>query len=60
MTVPVYYNDTQRETIKTAARNARLNVKALIIEPIAAAMSWCLDNEKALTVGEDVGIRFWK
>ncbi|KNB41505.1 chaperone HSP70, partial [Blastocystis sp. subtype 4] len=54
LTVPVYYNDHQREAIKTAARNAGMNVKELIIEPIAAVMSWCLNNERTLTVGEEV------
>ena len=52
VTVPANYKDNQREAIKDAARDAGLNVKAIIIEPTAAAMSWCFDNEKELVQGE--------
>ena len=48
LTVPAYFNDNQREAIKTAARTSGLNVKALILEPIATVMSWYLGHEKTL------------
>ena len=52
VTVPANYKDHQREAIKAAARDAGLTVNAIVIEPTAAAMSWCLDHEKSLSVGE--------
>lgn len=54
VTVPANYKDNQREAIKDAAREAGLNVKSIIIEPTAAAMSWCFDHEKELVEGENM------
>jgi len=46
ITVPAYFNFTQREATKDAARLAGLNVLRLINEPTAASMAYGLDNKK--------------
>ena len=49
ITVPAYFNDSQRQATKDAGRIAGLEVKRIINEPTAAALSYGLDkknNEK--------------
>src|SRR5438128_1659029 len=47
ITVPAYFNDSQRQATKDAGRIAGLDVKRIINEPTAAALAFCLDkNEK--------------
>ncbi|WP_148409218.1 molecular chaperone DnaK [Murimonas intestini] len=44
ITVPAYFNDAQRQATKDAGRIAGLNVRRIINEPTAAALSYGLDN----------------
>jgi molecular chaperone DnaK len=46
ITVPAYFSDSQRQATKDAGRIAGLEVKRIINEPTAAALSYGLDNEK--------------
>ena len=46
ITVPAYFSDAQRQATKDAGRIAGLDVKRIINEPTAAALSYGLDNEK--------------
>ena len=48
ITVPAYFNDTQRKATKAAGELAGLQVKRLLTEPTAAALAYGLE-----TVGED-------
>ncbi|CAC5424714.1 HSPA5 [Mytilus coruscus] len=45
VTVPAYFNDAQRQATKDAGRIAGLNVKRIINEPTAAAISYGLNKE---------------
>lgn len=45
ITVPAYFNDTQRQATKDAGRIAGLDVKRIINEPTAAALAYGLDKE---------------
>ena len=45
ITVPAYFNDAQRQATKDAGKIAGLDVKRIITEPTAAALSYGLDNE---------------
>jgi molecular chaperone DnaK len=45
ITVPAYFNDSQRQATKDAGRIAGLNVKRIINEPTAAALAYGLDKE---------------
>ncbi|MCI5623076.1 molecular chaperone DnaK [Anaerostipes sp.] len=45
ITVPAYFNDAQRQAAKDAGKIAGLDVKRIINEPTAAALSYGLDNE---------------
>ena len=45
ITVPAYFSDSQRQATKDAGRIAGLDVKRIINEPTAAALSYGLDNE---------------
>lgn len=47
ITVPAYFNDSQRQATKDAGRIAGLNVKRIINEPTAAAMAYGLDKKTA-------------
>ncbi|MCQ2497959.1 MAG: molecular chaperone DnaK [Lachnospiraceae bacterium] len=47
ITVPAYFNDTQRQATKDAGRIAGLNVKRIINEPTSAALAYGLDNGAA-------------
>src|SRR6187402_1251221 len=45
ITVPAYFNDSQRQATKDAGRVAGLNVKRIINEPTAAALAYGLDKD---------------
>ena len=49
ISVPAYFNDTQRKATKNAAELAGLKVKRLISEPTAAALSYGLHQENLQT-----------
>src|SRR5437879_9292979 len=46
ITVPAYFNDSQRQATKDAGRIAGLDVKRMINEPTAAALAYGLDKTK--------------
>ena len=46
ITVPAYFNDSQRQATKDAGRIAGLNVKRIINEPTAAALAYGLDKKR--------------
>ena len=46
ITVPAYFTDGQRQATKDAGKIAGLDVKRIINEPTAAALSYGLDNEQ--------------
>lgn len=46
ITVPAYFNDSQRQASKDAGRIAGLDVKRIINEPTAAALAYGLDKAK--------------
>ncbi|HCA7639807.1 TPA: molecular chaperone DnaK, partial [Pseudomonas aeruginosa] len=46
ITVPAYFNDSQRQATKDAGRIAGLDVKRIINEPTAAALAYGLDKAK--------------
>ena len=45
ITVPAYFNDSQRQATKDAGRIAGLDVKRIINEPTAAALAYGMDKE---------------
>ena len=51
ITVPAYFNDSQRQATKEAGEIAGLNVKRIINEPTAAALAYGLDKK-----GKDITI----
>jgi molecular chaperone DnaK len=46
ITVPAYFNDSQRQATKDAGKIAGLNVRRIINEPTAAALAYGLDKKK--------------
>ena len=46
ITVPAYFNDTQRQATKDAGKIAGLNVRRIINEPTAASLAYGLDKKK--------------
>ncbi|MFT7389027.1 MAG: molecular chaperone DnaK [Candidatus Endobugula sp.] len=46
ITVPAYFNDSQRQATKDAGKIAGLEVKRIINEPTAAALAYGMDKEK--------------
>ncbi|MEU8384979.1 Hsp70 family protein, partial [Streptosporangium sp. NPDC048865] len=50
ITVPAYFNDSQRQATKDAGRIAGLNVLRIINEPTAAALAYGLDRRESETV----------
>lgn len=46
ITVPAYFNDSQRQATKDAGRIAGLDVKRIINEPTAAALAYGMDKRK--------------
>jgi molecular chaperone DnaK len=49
VTVPAYFNDSQRAATKRAAEMAGLKVERILNEPTAAALAYGLDKKKDLT-----------
>ena len=47
ITVPAYFNDSQRQSTKDAGKIAGLDVKRIINEPTAAALAYGLDKKKS-------------
>ena len=47
VTVPAYFNDSQRQATKDAGSIAHLNVLRIINEPTAAAIAYGLDKKNA-------------
>jgi molecular chaperone DnaK len=50
ITVPAYFNDSQRQATKDAGRIAGLDVKRIINEPTAAALAYGMDKKKGDSV----------
>ena len=50
ITVPAYFNDSQRQATKEAGEIAGLNVLRIINEPTAAALAYGLDKKKDETI----------
>jgi molecular chaperone DnaK len=46
ITVPAYFDDTQRQATKDAGRIAGLDVKRIVNEPTASALAYGLDKQK--------------
>ncbi|HSG30626.1 MAG TPA: molecular chaperone DnaK, partial [Thermodesulfobacteriota bacterium] len=56
ITVPAYFNDSQRQATKDAGKIAGLEVKRIINEPTAAALSYGFDKKKeGMVVVYDLG-----
>ena len=50
ITVPAYFNDSQRQATKNAGKIAGLDVERIINEPTAAALAYGLDKDNSETV----------
>lgn len=50
ITVPAYFNDSQRQATKNAGKIAGFNVKRIINEPTASALAYGLDKKKDETI----------
>ncbi len=50
ITVPAYFNDSQRQATKDAGKIAGLDVKRIINEPTAAALAYGLDKKDSSTI----------
>jgi len=50
ITVPAYFNDSQRQATKDAGKIAGLNVRRIINEPTAAALAYGFDKRKEGTI----------
>ena len=50
ITVPAYFDDSQRQATKQAGQIAGLNVKRIVNEPTAAALAYGLDKKKSGTI----------
>jgi molecular chaperone DnaK len=50
ITVPAYFNDSQRQATKDAGKVAGLEVKRIINEPTAAALAYGLDKQEDQTI----------
>ncbi len=50
ITVPAYFNDSQRQATKDAGRIAGLTVERIVNEPTAAALAYGLDKKKNETI----------
>jgi molecular chaperone DnaK len=50
ITVPAYFNDSQRQATKDAGKIAGLNVRRIINEPTAAALAYGLDKKADETI----------
>ena len=52
ITVPAYFNDSQRQATKDAGKIAGLEVLRIINEPTAAALAYGMDKKKGGTVAQ--------
>ena len=50
VTVPAYFNDSQRQATKDAGKIAGLNVERIINEPTAASLAYGLDKKKDMKI----------
>ena len=50
ITVPAYFNDSQRQATKDAGRIAGLEVKRIINEPTAAALAYGMDKARVIAL----------
>jgi molecular chaperone DnaK len=50
VTVPAYFNDSQRQATKDAGRISGLDVERIINEPTAAALAYGMDKKKEQTI----------
>src|SRR5207247_9597849 len=50
ITVPAYFDDSQRQATRDAGRSAGLDVPRIVNEPTAAALAYGLDRKKAGTI----------
>ena len=50
LTVPAYFNDSQRQATKDAGKIAGLNIRRIINEPTAASLAYGLDKKKEETI----------
>ena len=50
ITVPAYFNDSQRQATKDAGKIAGLNVRRIINEPTAASLAYGLEKKKEETI----------
>jgi molecular chaperone DnaK len=50
ITVPAYFNDSQRQATKNAGKIAGFNVRRILNEPTAAALAYGLDKKKDETI----------
>ncbi|KAL0484867.1 molecular chaperone DNAK [Acrasis kona] len=50
VTVPAYFNDSQRQATKDAGKIAGLNVKRILNEPTAASLAYGMDKSKTGTI----------
>lgn len=50
ITVPAYFNDSQRQATKDAGKIAGLDVKRIVNEPTASALAYGLDKKKDQTI----------
>lgn len=55
ITVPAYFNDTQRQATKDAGKIAGLEVMRIINEPTAAALAYGLDKKEGMIAVFDLG-----
>eukprot|EP00252_Welwitschia_mirabilis_P016806 TRINITY_DN3728_c0_g1_i1.p1 TRINITY_DN3728_c0_g1~~TRINITY_DN3728_c0_g1_i1.p1 ORF type:complete len:673 (+),score=173.24 TRINITY_DN3728_c0_g1_i1:156-2174(+) len=55
ITVPAYFNDSQRQATKDAGRISGLEVKRIINEPTAASLSYGMNNKEGLVAVFDLG-----
>ncbi len=55
VTVPAYFNDSQRQATKDAGKIAGLDVLRIINEPTAAALSYGMDKKEGLVAVYDLG-----
>jgi len=56
ITVPAYFNDSQRQATKDAGKIAGLNVMRIINEPTAAALAYGLDKEKSDKLNKTIAV----
>lgn len=50
ITVPAYFNDSQRQATKDAGKISGLNIQRIINEPTAAALAYGLDKKEEMTI----------